>query len=177
MPNPIDMRKLAQLLGGGGGPGAPAPFSPEEDAQYGYPGQGDAYDNPDNPNYWLNNLGPANPFPAQGPVNEPASAYQPGKAALTAGPGAAQDAVRKISEAVMLSQQRPIWGQDYLGPQTGGEMDAVAYQASPYEQGRQMPESMAGQLEGGDQELQDLTGLDPYGNPLPPRWAQRVPKR
>jgi hypothetical protein len=182
MANPLNMRQIAQAIIQQRGvmPGTRhAPFSDEEDIAYGFPGQGDAYDNPDNPNYYLDDVaqGGADEPDAPGAIDEPDAAYQPGRSSFMAGPGAAQDAIRKISEAIGLGQERPIWGQDYLGPQTGGEMDAVSYQATPYEQGRSMPPEMAGQLEGGDQELQDLTGLDPYGNPLPPSWAQRVPKR
>jgi hypothetical protein len=80
--------------------------------------------------------------------------------------------------------ERPIWGQDYLGPESQSDTDLNNYfGATPYEQGRSIPpellQAMTPEQEeqyGGDQGLQDLTGADPYGNPLPPTWAKRQQK-
>jgi hypothetical protein len=119
----------------------------------------------------------------QPPLNQPDSAYQPGFSALVEPAGMAQENAWETGQAAQLGMERPIWGQDYLGPASASDQDLNAFHgATPYEQGRSAPaellRAMTPEQEenyGGDQGFQELTGMDPYGNPLPPTWSQPPP--
>lgn len=82
-----------------------------------------------------------------------------------------------IADILRLAKQRPIFGQDYLGPAGYGDADMEQYyDATPYEQGRSIPPRLSDLLQT-DMDMQDYAGADPYGNPLPPTWAQRRMRR
>jgi len=143
MANPLSMRALAQALIQDRGvmPGTRhAPGSDEEDIAYGYPGQGDAYDNPQNPNYYLNDL-------QQGPTR----------------PGGYAPMGRGMSEDVEELGMQELANQGPTRPGAYGPMGAGMSEDAE-ELGMQ---ELADQEDWTDTGMQKRFGVDPYGNPIP----------
>jgi hypothetical protein len=101
--------------------------------------------------------------------------FKSGPAAVQARPyfAPAQQEIGTLADLLRLAQQRPVWGQDYLGAGSIADGDQEAYfDQTPHEQGRQIPQRLGAEL-GDDSDMENLAGMDPYGKKLPPTWALR----